>query len=1252
MRSNDAHQGHQHALAVWGSIIRAKGFVPSFSQWWTTCRFRVHGAPSTIPFYPPEVNLAIKIFESLALAVRDFEAQLKKSSRAYAKLRRERNPNMIFHDIKSQPNKGIDLLFRPVEAVVLEVRHDDSSLVLDRSFALQDEMPVTCQGTPVSIIHAEEDCLWVEDLAQIQPGDTISQLTRLGLEKDVGRAFIQAWRQKWGRHAEVPHDRWNAILSFARAKLPSIPMSWPCISPEVLKDTILQKKVTTSHGLDGVTLRDLRALPNSALQNFCDMFHHAEATGAWPNQVTAGRVTSLAKCEQPRSPMDFRPITVFSILYRCWGSYHSKLILQALDPVLPLGLFGSRPSCFAGQVWSQVLWTIENAQLCSIGLCGMLADLQKAFNMLPRIVVIEACAILGIPMSVLIGWAGALSQMQRRFQIRDSLGDAVMSSCGFPEGDALSCVAMMVVDCIFHEWFRHYMPLAQPISYVDDWQLLVCDPSHMQDAADTLDRLVDELDLILDKKKTHVWAIQPQGRKHLRDQGFSLSMSCKSLGAHMQFSKKHTNDHQMERVRSLQGLWPRLRLSSCGYVFKVRALKTAAWPKGLHAIPATTLSLQTFQQLRAGAMKGLSEDHAGSNALLHLGLVEEPAADPHFWAIFQTFRFVKDCGKRELVQEVLASMANGDTPVHNSITSTLLSRIQFLGWHVTFAGLVVDTFGVFSLFDISCIELLHRLEWQWQHVVTSATAHRVGLGGLDRVWPQSTRQWLRSQSPCDQALYRKLLNGTHVTQDGKRHCHEISEDTCPYCPCSDGRFHRFWQCAHFQWARADMPEELLAGVCGLPEAVTCFGWDLAPTTLQEWWTYFASLPPPKVMLSHESATDLHMFTDGSCFHQSVPHMRFAAWAVISASPEGGDMQHTTIADSGVLPGLLQSAVRAELFAVLRALEFSHACQANVTIWSDCNSVVRKLRKILHGAQIKTSCSHADLWNCIVHLVQGRCQRIQIRKVAAHMKLSADLSSLDQWIVRHNQLADREAVAANFRRSPAFWGLFSRHTAAIEFVNRVNFHNRKVLLAISQAVVQDQSLDDGVGDYLPPSVEQCPLPTWHGLGVLSLPPRAVKWYGKAMVRVILSWFWDVLYTCQEPIKWVSHIQLYTDFMAATEHPGPVKINGWRNGADVPFVALRNFSFKQRVKWFVKILKECLRHMGLAISFSVGLPASNMVKMHTGLFAVPWPSSRLEAIDRWLFSCCPFAFRRQSKAVDALPYVVNIVGIDKVVLSSLD
>ena len=239
------------------------------------------------------------------------------------------------------------------------------------------------------------------------------------------------------------------------------------------------------------------------------MFHTAEATGCWPPQVIAGRVTCLPKTEQPQEALDFRPITVFGLLYRCWGTYHARNAIRALDSDLPTGLYGSRPHRHAGQLWYHLLWAIELAYENQTQLCGIMADIQKAFNFLARPVVMECCALIGIPFPVLHAWAGALTGMQRRFQIRGSLSPPAASNCGLPEGCALSCLGMMVIDIVFHEYMLHFFPLCQPLSYVDDWQVLVADPSSLQPAFQCLESFTVQLDLLLDHRKTHSWSICP-----------------------------------------------------------------------------------------------------------------------------------------------------------------------------------------------------------------------------------------------------------------------------------------------------------------------------------------------------------------------------------------------------------------------------------------------------------------------------------------------------------------------------------------------------------------------------------------------------------------------------------------------------------------------------------------------------------------------------------------------------------------------
>ena len=395
---------------MWSAIVHAKGFVPNFQAWWSVSRVATHGAPVQCPCFPPAENVAVAMYESLALATRSLEAQLIKNSRQYAKLRRAKNPNLIFQDVKEASLGGPELLANSLTSVIEMVDAPQACVVLTHAQDWSDQ-PILCNGSALPVIHAEHDCLWLESVEGLSPGLSVSQVVVKGTIEDLSREFLSTWKQRWQRHADIPPERWHAIVNFAKEKLPPGSFSWPSLDAGTLKQAIKTKKARTSAGPDGVSLHDLKSLPCGALDNFCQMFSCAEATGEWPVQVVSGRVSSIAKTNTPRSALDFRPITVLGLLYRCWSSFHAHVALRKIDSRLPGGLAGSRPHRYAGQVWACLLWDLENAYACDGDLGGVVADLQKAFNHLPRHAIMEICAHVGLPCKMLLGWTGALTQL-------------------------------------------------------------------------------------------------------------------------------------------------------------------------------------------------------------------------------------------------------------------------------------------------------------------------------------------------------------------------------------------------------------------------------------------------------------------------------------------------------------------------------------------------------------------------------------------------------------------------------------------------------------------------------------------------------------------------------------------------------------------------------------------------------------------------------------------------------------------------
>ena len=116
---------------------------------------------------------------------------------------------------------------------------------------------------------------------------------------------------------------------------------------------------------------------------------------------------------------------------------------------------------------------------------------------------------------------------------------------------------------------------------------------------------------------------------------------------------------------------------------------------------------------------------------------------------------MRECGHKGYTQHALSSLALGTHHApSNSITHTLLTRLQVLGWHVRPDGQLVDEISVFSLFDSGMAEISMRARLAWQKVVQREVAHRPSLQHVAYVDAPDTRRWLRTLPLCDRELMK------------------------------------------------------------------------------------------------------------------------------------------------------------------------------------------------------------------------------------------------------------------------------------------------------------------------------------------------------------------------------------------------------------------------------------------------------------------------------------------------------------------
>ena len=923
-----------HGILLWQSILNSSGFSVSFSDWWPSRLYRCPHDVVAIPQVAPPFVIANGIYQAFLVEVRTLETQLVAAKQATAKSRRALNSALIFKDLQKPFAQPVETLLEAKHSFVSEIDFEDVALEISPPCQFDPEVPIIVAGQPLEVNHAEPDKLWVQSLPSTVVGTPVTQTRKLGALPEIFDAFQEQWKKRWCRHDNIPNSQWEDIISFAAKEIPPVTPSPLNISVELLQAECHRKKAKAATGLDGASRADFVSAGPVFLQSILNMYSRAETDGCWPEQVMAGAVSSLAKTPEASSVNEYRPITIFGFAYRCWASLQARHLLDFASTWVDEGVFGNRKGYQAGHLWRTIVQEIETAYTSNLPLSGLTADIEKAYNCLPRWPVFCAARFAGTPVSVLYGWGGAVTQMCRHFKVRDSYSEGFQTSTGLAEGCALSCYGMLLLDHCFHRWVttQSSPPVVQGFSYVDNWDLLTWDPDWAIRQLEIVLSFAKMTDLTVDRRKTYGWSTSASVRRAFREANIPVQHAARDLGAHISYTKQFSNSTVSSRLSALDDFWSALHRSPAPYAQKIQALRTVAWPRGLHAISSAPLGRSKWISVRSKAVQAVLGRKAGVNPGLLLGMLEA-AADPEEVALLQTVRDLRAFSSVNFMQDCVVPLASNLTQVPaNSPAHVLLTRLHQVGLHVAPNGHVVDRFGSFDCHSWNYTEVILRLQWAWHSRAASFVAHRKDFQGLSWVDPQTTRRKLATLDCHHQALLRLSLVGGSFTADVSTYWTDNGSSACKWCGGVDSLHHRYWTCASTRQFRSALAPDVLPVLDRLPTALTLRGWALHCPSWPSWISLLASLPrdipDPITPLSLSSWN--HVFTDGSCLWQAYPNIRVAAWSAVLASPLGSSWAFDVqgILGSSFLPGICQSSFRAELYA----LAFVLHPMSGLTVW--------------------------------------------------------------------------------------------------------------------------------------------------------------------------------------------------------------------------------------------------------------------------------------------------------------------------------
>ena len=1046
-----------YRLLTWSSIRSAAGFAPNFVDWWPSRLHRVQGSPLLWPTCLPSVALLECLFMDFRTNYRAYESWHLCQQKRIAQEAMKESLGKAFKAVIGKPQLSLDHLEKRASASIVNVDPVTHAVTVDSDIPCTEKCVFRLDGVPASVVPVGPRSFQVHSDLLLCPGQELQVSEWLTDPVGILEEVRQFWALRWQRHAQVPAGQWDRVLQFIDAYTDPLPFEASPLSVAQWDVTNQRYQAHAARGPDSFDHLDLRRMPSSYKSALVSMFNSIESGLAWPQQLLLGTGHCLPKHSQAALINEYRPIIVYSVLYRSWASWRSTGFLKTLSQCCGPRVKGFLNHREAGDVWFMVQALIEGAHMTGTSLMGCSTDVEKAFESIPRRPLRRLALALGLPSCIVDAWFRFLDSQARRFSLSGIIGASTSSDCGLPEGCGMSVLGMTLLDHCWDVYQAVFAPASVPLSYVDNYAILSTSLLSLLRGFASLSTFMDMWTLRLDARKTYMWAVEPSFRAAIRQLGFSVKHISNELGGALAFSRRSPVSLQLERIQSLDSSWNALRRLQLPVRWKEQIIRQAFWPKALHAAVITPMPRRHLASLRTKAVRALGHGNAGAHPGIRLCLLSSsPDTDPAFYQLHRCFMdFLRLLRKAPSLLDVWRDVVMGSARPTSGPFAKLNELCAQIAWTVTDPPCVEDHDGVLLNLLTIPTDALYYLLWEaWLQSLAREVAHRKDFDGLHGLhWFFSGGA--RGYDSLQLAQLAALREGAFITRQHKGKFDLFTGDRCVHCGLLDSLDHRATTCPAYREVRSRHPEVLRR-------------WSSEGTALRERLLlsrnpYLARLK--FLLMQTEDLSDDYsvlpkagqrhdLFTDGSAHSASESPLGYAAWAVVSAT-------HHCVLMSGPLPGLWQTANRAELFALLTAIKWCLHYDVNATLWSDSSYASTGLHALLDGNCVEYD-SNQDLWETLTTLVsQLRKDQIWVQHVSGHSAQGAP-DDLVAWMGYWNQAADTSAGIAQGFRSTAFFDGWSAYLAHEVAQNRTlrTFEAFQLDLATHQSPsIPDWLLDD-------------------------------------------------------------------------------------------------------------------------------------------------------------------------------------------------
>eukprot|EP00435_Cladocopium_sp_Y103_P053832 s505_g17.t1 len=631
-----SHAAVESCRLVWNAALSAKGFFPNFQI------FVLNTFGIFVPMSCPGVEYIHYLVQVLKSHLQAVIADTNKSQRfarecrmmrdvqkggaeAYKSVRDNAAPP--FHAIVKETTAKVTRQIWPKEGRASVRVYQDPG-------GFDFQFPVYFQDQECFVTKVEGPIWFLDRPVKWRSTDdwNIKQRRVIADHKEMQQLTGQAWSEMWRREPENDViENWPDVLSSLQS-LPDFPtMQVQPLTPEMWRSNARSVAKKSARGCCAYTARELLLMPDNLVYWLLSILSAIEDGHIqWPRAMMVARVVMLGKSEdQPTCPLQTRPITIASRIYRNWARCRSLQILQHLQSLLPAQVAGSAAGVSADLLAAKVMFEVEQAILHHKPRLGLTIDLKKCFNQVPRVPIMQAMRKLGIPVQYITALGSMFQGLRRVIELAGEVGDEWSSTTGVPEGCAMSLVSMLTLTAwaAGHIQEEVQSQMVECMAYADNWGILTNTMKKLQDSSEALFRFVQMLRMQIATDKSWTWSTDANIRSLLKDfhvQGLPIptKLVAGDLGCDMSYCKKPSKKMTRNRIRKASRVLGRVGSKRLPKRFKSRMaaqLSTSIPGYGSELVYHTPSELRT---IRSATCRALGRARSGNNPYLSTLVVE------------------------------------------------------------------------------------------------------------------------------------------------------------------------------------------------------------------------------------------------------------------------------------------------------------------------------------------------------------------------------------------------------------------------------------------------------------------------------------------------------------------------------------------------------------------------------------------------------------------------------------------------------